>query len=133
MPLTAVVSKKNYKTVKIDTYQKLLLNAIDTYGSGDWKNNMSIHHKHDQSMFSNILIGGEVVAKVVYEEAHDDISIEEYRAIHIEKTKFARVSYIAFGDDLSAYRDDYQVTRYKNVLKKLGFLIVKVSNKCIVY
>ena len=33
MPLTAVVSKKNYKTVKIDTYQKLLLNAIDTYGS----------------------------------------------------------------------------------------------------
>lgn len=84
-------------------------------------------------MFSNILIGGEVVAKVVYEEAHDDISIEEYRAIHIEKTKFARVSYIAFGDDLSAYRDDYQVTRYKNVLKKLGFLIIKVSNKCIVY
>ena len=67
MPLTAVVSKKNYKTVKIDTYQKLLLNAIDTYGSGDWKNNMSIHHKHDQSMFSNILIGSQVVAKVVYD------------------------------------------------------------------
>jgi hypothetical protein len=118
---------------KLDTYQTLLLNAIRTYGSGDWKNGMSIHHKHDQSMFSNILIGGEVGAKVVYEEAHDDISIEEYRAIHIEKTQFARVSYIAFGDDLSAYRDDYQVTRYKNVLKKLGFLIVKVSNKCIVY
>ncbi|BCU97444.1 MAG: hypothetical protein CM15mV17_0110 [Caudoviricetes sp.] len=128
MPLTATKT-----TPRLDTYQTLLLNAIRTYGSGDWKNGVSIHHKHDQSMFSNILIGGEVVAKVVYEEAHDDISIEEYRAIHIEKTQFARVSYIAFGDDLSAYRDDYQVTRYKNVLKKLGFLIIKVSNKCIVY
>ena len=133
MPLSTVVSKKTWNTVKLDVYQKLLLDRIDSYGSGDWKNGLSIHHKHDQSMFSNILIGGEVVAKVVYEEAHDDISIEEYRAIHIEKTQFARVSYIAFGDDLSAYRDDYQVTRYKNVLKKLGFLIVKVSNKCIVY
>jgi|TARA_B100002019_G_scaffold91961_1_gene79282 hypothetical protein len=118
---------------KLDTYQKLLVDAINTYGSGDWKNGMSIHHKHDQSMFSNILIGGEVVAKVVYEEAHDDISIEEYRAIHLDKSQNARVSYIAFGNDLSAYRDDYQVTRYKNILKKCGFMIVTVSNKCIIY
>ena len=80
MPLTATKT-----TPRLDTYQKLLLDAIRTYGSGDWKNGVSIHHKHDQSMFSNILIGGEVVAKVVYEEAHDDISIEEYEQFTSKK------------------------------------------------
>jgi len=117
----------------MDTYQKLVVNAIETYGSGDWKNNVSVHHKHDQSMFSNILIGSEVVAKVVYEVAHDDISNEDYKAIHIDKTKKAQVSYIAFGKDSDAYRNDYQVVRYKNMLKKQGFMIITVANNAIQY
>lgn len=132
MPLTAVVSKKNYKTVKIDTYQKLLLNAIDTYGSGDWKNNMSIHHKHDQSMFSNILIGSQVVAKVVYDVAHDDLPMDDYTAIHIDKTKFAQVSYIAFVNDVDQFRDSHQIVRYRNMLSKF-YTVIQVANNCIKY
>ena len=132
MTLSTVLSKKTYKPVKLDTYQQLLLNAIDTYGSGDWRNNMSIHHKHEQSMFSNILIGGDVVAKVVYEVAHDDISNEDYRAIHIDKTKFAQVSYIAFVNDVEAFRDSHQVTRYRNMLSKF-YQIVLMDNKMIKY
>ena len=38
MPLSTVLSKKTWKAVKIDVYQKLLLDRIDSYGSGDWKN-----------------------------------------------------------------------------------------------
>jgi len=132
MPLSTVLSKKTNKPVRLDTYQQLLLNAIDTYGSGDWRNNMSIHHKHEQSMFSNILIGGDVVAKVVYEVAHDDISNEDYRAIHIDKTKFAQVSYIAFVNDVEAFRDSHQVTRYRNMLSKF-YQIVLMDNKMIKY
>ena len=119
--------------VKLDVYQSLVLDRINTYGSGDWKNGVSVHHKHDQSQFSNLIIGGEVVAKIVYEVAHDDISQDDYRAIHIDKTKVAKVSYIAFGDDLWDYRKNTQIARYRNVLKKLGFTIITVSNKCIVY
>tara|TARA_B100002019_G_scaffold227877_1_gene201109 strand:- start:147 stop:545 length:399 start_codon:yes stop_codon:yes gene_type:complete len=132
MPLSTVLSKKTNKPVRLDTYQQLLLNAIDTYGSGDWRNNMSIHHKHEQSMFSNILIGGDVVAKVVYEVAHDDISNEDYRAIHIDKTKFAQVSYIAFVNDVEAFRDSHQVTRYRNMLSKF-YQLVLMDNKMIKY
>tara|TARA_B100000927_G_C16467712_1_gene470338 strand:- start:1959 stop:2336 length:378 start_codon:yes stop_codon:yes gene_type:complete len=119
--------------VKLDTYQKLLVDRIDTYGTGDWKNNVSIHHKHDSSMFSNILIGREVVAKVVYEVPSEDISADDYRAIHIDKTKKAKVSYIAFGNDIWAYRSPTQVSRYRNILKKLGYLIIQVDNKVIQY
>ena len=73
--------------VKRDLYQQLLVDAIDTYGTGSWKNGMSLHHLHDTSQFSNILIDGNVVGKVVYDQAHDDISMDDYRAIHIDKTK----------------------------------------------
>jgi len=118
--------------VKLDTYQKLLLDRIKTYGSGDWKNNMSIHHKHDQSMFSNILIGGEVVAKVVYEVAHDDISIEDYTAIHIDKTKYADVSYIAFVNNPREFRNSQQIVRYRNMLSKF-YTVIQVANNCIKY
>tara|TARA_B100000941_G_scaffold30578_2_gene18126 strand:- start:29771 stop:30184 length:414 start_codon:yes stop_codon:yes gene_type:complete len=124
-------AKSHYK--KLDTYQKLVVNAITTYGGGSWKNNVSVHHKHDQSQFSNILIGSEVVAKVVYETAHDDLSIEDYRDIHIHKCMLANVSYIAFGKDTDDYRDSYQVVRYRNMLAKMGFTIINVANKCIQY
>ena len=63
----------------------------------------------------------------------DDISNEDYKAIHIDKTKKAKVSYIAFGKDSDAYRNDYQVVRYKNMLKKQGFLIITVANNAIQY
>ena len=124
-------AKAEYK--KLDTYQKLVVNAITTYGSGDWKNNVSVHHRHDQSKFSNILIGSEVVAKVVYETAHDDISMEDYTDIHINKCLLATVSYIAFGQDTDNYRDSHQVVRYRNMLKRMGFTIINVANKCIQY
>ena len=127
MPLTATKT-----TPRLDTYQTLLLNAIRTYGSGDWKNGLSIHHKHDQSQFSNIIIGGDVVGKVVYDIAHDDISQDDYRAIHIDKTKFAQVSYIAFGNDIWDYRSSQQVARYRNMLSKF-YTVIQVANKCIQY
>mgnify|MGYP003299739954 CR=1 FL=1 len=127
MPLTATKT-----TPRLDTYQTLLLNAIRTYGSGDWKNGLSIHHKHDQSQFSNIIIGGDVVGKVVYDVAHDDISQDDYRAIHIDKTKFAQVSYIAFGNDIWDYRSSTQVARYRNMLSKF-YTVIQVANKCIQY
>ena len=116
MPLSTVLSKKTWKPVKLDVYQKLLLDRIDSYGSGDWKNGLSIHHKHDQSQFSNIIIGGDVVGKVVYDVAHDDISQDDYRAIHIDKTKFAQVSYIAFGIVIWDFRSSSQVGRFRNMV-----------------
>jgi hypothetical protein len=119
--------------VKLDVYQSLVLNAINTYGSGDWKNGVSVHHKHESSQFSNLIIGGEVVAKIVYDVAHDDISQDDYRAIHIDKTKTAKVSYIAFGNDLWEYRKNTQIARYKNILDKLGFIILIIDNSQIVY
>ena len=33
-------AKAEYR--KLDTYQKLVVNAITTYGSGSWKNNVSV-------------------------------------------------------------------------------------------
>ena len=132
MPLSTVLSKKTWKAVKIDVYQKLLLDRIDSYGSGDWKNGLSIHHKHDMSQFSNIIIGGDVVGKVVYDVAHDDISQDDYIAIHIDKTKFAQVSYIAFGNDIWDYRKSQQVARYRNMLSKF-YTVIQVANKCIQY
>ena len=124
-------AKVAYK--KLDTYQKLVVNAITTYGSGDWKNNVSVHHRHDQSKFSNILIGSEVVAKVVYETAHDDISMEDYTDIHINKCLLASVSYIAFGKDTHKYHDSQQVARYRNMLQSMGFTIIQMDNKQIKY
>ena len=43
MGFTKVLAKHSNKTVRLDTYQRLLLNAIDSYGNGSWKNNVSLH------------------------------------------------------------------------------------------
>ena len=75
---------------------------------------------------------GDVVGKVVYDVAHDDISQDDYRAIHIDKTKFAQVSYIAFGNDIWDYRKSQQVARYRNMLSKF-YTVIQVANKCIQY
>ena len=74
MGFTKVLAKHSNKTVRIDTYQRLLLTQIDSYGQGSWKNGLSLHHKYDQrGAFANILIDGTVVGKVVYDVAQDDI------------------------------------------------------------
>ena len=119
--------------VKRDLYQQLLVDAIDTYGSGSWKNGMSLHHLHSTSQFSNILIDGNVVGKVVYNTAHDDISMDDYRATHIDKTKLASVSYIAWVNDTDAFLSSQQIVRYRNMLKRSGFTIITMDNKQIKY
>ena len=65
MPFSTVLAKHSNKTVRLDTYQKLLLTQIDCYGQGSWKNGVSLHHLYDQrGAFANILIHGTVVGKV---------------------------------------------------------------------
>ena len=130
MGFTKVLAKHSNKTVRLDTYQRLLLTAIDSYGNGSWKNNVSLHHKYDQrGAFANILIGGNVVGKVVYDIPQDDISADDYRAIHIDKTKFSKVSYIAFVKDADY---DMQTIKYRNLLKKF-YQVILMDNKMIKY
>ena len=86
MGFTKVLAKHSNKTVRLDTYQRLLLTAIDSYGNGSWKNNVSLHHLyHQRGAFANILIGGTVVGKVVYDIAQDDISADDYPILHLLK------------------------------------------------
>ena len=40
---------------KLDTYQRLVVDAINEYGTGDWKNWMSVHYVHE-SGYSNICL-----------------------------------------------------------------------------
>ena len=129
MGFTKVLAKHSNKTVRLDTYQRLLLTAIDSYGNGSWKNNVSLHHLyHQRGAFANILIGGTVVGKVVYDIAQDDISADDYRAIHIDKTKFSKVSYIAFVN--ANY--DMQTIKYRNLLQKF-YTVILMDNKMIKY
>ncbi|BCU96574.1 MAG: hypothetical protein CM15mV13_0040 [uncultured marine virus] len=37
MGFTKVLAKHSNKTVRLDTYQRLLLTAIDSYGNGIWE------------------------------------------------------------------------------------------------
>ena len=130
MGFTKVLAKHSNKTVRLDTYQRLLLTAIDSYGNGSWKNNVALHHLyHQRGAFANILIGGTVVGKVVYDIAQDDISADDYRAIHIDKTKFSKVSYIAFVKDANY---DMQTIKYRNLLQKF-YTVILMDNKMIKY
>lgn len=130
MPFSTVLAKHSNKTVRLDTYQKLLLTQIDCYGQGSWKNGVSLHHLYDQrGAFANILIHGTVVGKVVYDVAQDDISADDYKAIHIDKTKFSTVSYIAFVKDANY---DMLTIKYRNLLKKF-YTVILMDNKMIKY
>ena len=130
MGFTKVLAKHSNKTVRLDTYQRLLLTAIDSYGNGSWKNNVSFHHLyHQRGGFANILIGGNVVGKVVYDIPQDDISADDYRAIHIDKTKFSTVSYIAFVKDADY---DMQTIKYRNLLRKF-YTVILIDNKMMKY
>ena len=130
MGFTKVLAKHSNKTVRLDTYQRLLLTAIDSFGNGSWKINVSLHHLyHQRGAFANILIGGTVVGKVEYDIAQDDISADDYRAIHIDKTKFSKVSYIAFVKDANY---DMQTIKYRNLLQKF-YTVILMDNKMIKY
>ena len=89
-----------------------------------------MHHLyHQRGGFANILIGGNVVGKVVYDIPQDDISADDYRAIHIDKTKFSKVSYIAFVKDADY---DMQTIKYRNLLSKF-YQVILMDNKMIKY
>ena len=130
MGFTKVLAKHSNKTVRLDTYQRLLLTAIDSYGNGSWKNGVSLHHLYDQrGAFANILIHGTVVGKVVYDVPQDDISADDYKAIHIDKTEFSTVYYIGFVKDANY---DMLTIKYRNLLKKF-YTVILMDNKMIKY
>lgn len=115
---------------KLNTYQQLVVDAINTYGSGDWKNWISVHYVHE-SGYSNIICHSEIIGKVFYEYKKRDLSMEEYTEIIMDKTKKAPVDVIFMMDRKGAEEsfNETQITRYRNMLRKQGFLVINVDKK----
>ena len=117
---------------KLDTYQGLVVNAINKYGSGDWKNWMSVHYVHE-SGYSNIICHSEIIGKVFYETKKLDLSQQDYTDIIMDETKKAKVEFIAMMDRAGAEEsfNETQITRYRNMLRKQGYLVVNVHKKAL--
>ena len=124
--------QRNYQMAKLDTYQGLVVNAINKYGSGDWKNWMSVHYVHE-SGYSNIICHSEIIGKVFYEYKKRDLDMEEYTEIIMDKTKKAPVDVIFMMDRKGAEEsfNETQITRYRNMFVKQGFTVVNVHKKAL--
>ena len=117
---------------KLDTYQGLVVNAINKYGSGDWKNWMSVHYVHE-SGYSNIICHSEIIGKVFYETKKLDLSQQDYTDIIMDKTKKAPVDVIFTMDRKGAEEsfNETQITRYRNMFVKQGFTGGNVHKKAL--
>ncbi len=117
---------------KLDTYQGLVVNAINKYGSGDWKNWMSVHYVHE-SGYSNIICHSEIIGKVFYETKKLDLSQQDYTDIIMDETKKEKVEFIAMMDRAGGEEsfNETQITRYRNMLRKQGFLVIDVHKKAL--
>ena len=117
---------------KLDTYQKLVVDAINEYGTGDWKNWISVHYVHE-SGYSNIICHSEIIGKVFYEYKKRDLDMEEYTEIIMDKTKKAPVDVIFMMDRKGAEEsfNETQITRYRNMFVKQGFTVVNVHKKAL--
>ena len=117
---------------KLDTYQKLVVDAINEYGTGDWKNWISVHYVHE-SGYSNIICHSEIIGKVFYEYKKRDLGMEEYTEIIMDKTKKAPVDVIFMMDRKGAEEsfNETQITRYRNMFVKQGFTVVNVHKKAL--
>ena len=117
---------------KLDTYQKLVVEAINEYGTGDWKNWISVHYVHE-SGYSNIICHSEIIGKVFYEYKKRDLGMEEYTEIIMDKTKKAPVDVIFMMDRKGAEEsfNETQITRYRNMFVKQGFTVVNVHKKAL--
>ena len=115
---------------KLDTYQKLVVDAINEYGTGDWKNWISVHYVHE-SGYSNIICHSEIIVKVFYDKRKLDLNRKEYQEIIMDNTRKAPVTYIAFMNRAGAEEsfNETQITRYRNMLRKQGFLVINVDKK----
>ena len=117
---------------KLDTYQKLVVDAINEYGTGDWKNWISVHYVHE-SGYSNIICHSEIIGKVFYEYKKRDLDMEEYTEIIMDKTKKAPVDVIFMIDRKVAEEsfNETQITRYRNMFVKQGYTVVNVHKKAL--
>ena len=117
---------------KLNTYQQLVVDAINTYGSGDWKNWISVHYVHE-SGYSNIICHSEIKGKVFYEYKKRDLDMEEYTEIIMDKTKKAPVDVIFMMDRKGAEEsfNETQITRYRNMFVKQGYTVVNVHKKAL--
>ncbi len=115
---------------KLDTYQRLVVDAINEYGTGDWKNWISVHYVHE-SGYSNIICHSEIIGKVFYDKKKRDLNQREYQEIIMDNTRKAPVTYIAFmnRDGAEESFNETQITRYRNMLRKQGFLVINVDKK----
>ena len=117
---------------KLNTYQQLVVDSIIRYGSGDWKNWISVHYVHE-SGYSNIICHSEIIGKVFYEYKKRDLGMEEYTEIIMDKTKKAPVDVIFMMDRKGAEEsfNETQITRYRNMFVKQGFTVVNVHMKAL--
>ena len=117
---------------KLDTYQKLVVDAINEYGTGDWKNWISVHYVHE-SGYSNIICHSEIIGKVFYEYKKRDLDMNEYTEIIMDKTKKAPVDVIFMMDRKGAEEsfNETQITRYRNMFVKQGYTVVNVHKKAL--
>lgn len=128
-----IIESNNHRIMsKLNTYQQLVVDAINTYGSGDWKNWISVHYVHE-SGYSNIICHSEIIGKVFYEYKKRDLSMEEYTEIIMDKTKKAPVDVIFMMDRKGAEEsfNETQITRYRNMFVKQGYTVVNVHKKAL--
>ena len=78
---------------KLDTYQKLVVEAINEYGTGDWKNWISVHYVHE-SGYSNIICHSEIIGKVFYDLKQDKLYqiVQRDETIGLQEVTIANIS-----------------------------------------